>query len=241
MPDYGGIQLLDETSSTIVVPDWVGAATLRIGTHPAVGRLHLISVPGMARPHPYLQPSGHGWADNNERFFRFAAAVAAYVNADPPDVLHLNDWHTSTVLAAADASIPSVLSIHNLAYQGTTDGTWLKRLGPRASHYEWWGDTNPLSGGIALADRVVAVSPHYAVRDHHARGRLRSRWPAAGAGRRARPGSSTASTPRCGTRRPTRTSCRTSTWPRSTLGRPTGRPCSPGSVSRSTTCRWPRW
>ena len=115
MPDYGGIQLLDETSSTIVVPDWVGAATLRIGTHPAVGRLHLISVPGMARPHPYLQPSGHGWADNNERFFRFAAAVAAYVNADPPDVLHLNDWHTSTVLAAADASIPSVLSIHNLA------------------------------------------------------------------------------------------------------------------------------
>jgi starch synthase len=162
MPDYGGIQLLDETSSTIAVPDWVGAATLRIGTHPAVGRLHLISVPGMARPHPYLQPSGHGWADNNERFFRFAAAVAAYVNGDPPDVLHLNDWHTSTVLAAADPSIPSVLSIHNLAYQGTTDGSWLKRLGPRASHYEWWGDTNPLSGGIALADKVVAVSPHYA-------------------------------------------------------------------------------
>ena len=35
-------------------------------------------------------------------------------------------------------------------------------LGPRAAHFEWWGDTNPLSGGIALADRVVAVSPHYA-------------------------------------------------------------------------------
>ena len=162
MPDYGGIALVDETSSSIAVPGWVGAATLRIGRHPSIGRLHLVSVPGMARAHPYLQPNGHGWPDNHERFFRFAAAVAEYVRADPPDVLHLNDWHTATVLAALDDPPPSVLSIHNLAYQGTTDGTWLARLGPRSSHYEWWGDTNPLSGGIALADRVVAVSPHYA-------------------------------------------------------------------------------
>ncbi len=71
-----------------------------------------------------------------------------------------------------------MLSIHNLAYQGTTDGSWLKRLGPRAAHYEWWGDTNPLSGAIALADRVVAVSPNYA-RDHHAGRRVRSRRTAA--------------------------------------------------------------
>ena len=162
MPDYGGIALVDETSSEIDVPGWVGAATLRVGIHPAVGRLHLLSVPGMARSHPYLQPNGVGWADNHERFFRFAAAVAAYVRADPPDVLHLNDWHTATVLAALDDPPPSVLSIHNLAYQGTADGSWLSRIGPRSSHFEWWGDTNPLSGAIALADRVVAVSPHYA-------------------------------------------------------------------------------
>jgi starch synthase len=35
-------------------------------------------------------------------------------------------------------------------------------LGPRAPHFEWWGGTNPLSGAVALADRIVAVSPHYA-------------------------------------------------------------------------------
>jgi starch synthase len=162
LPDYGNIALEQETSSTIAAPEWVGQATLRVGTHADVGRLHLISVPGIARSHPYLQPSGHGWADNTERFFRFSAAVAAYTNAHPPDVLHLNDWHTATALAAIDPAIPSVLSIHNLAYQGTTDGSWLKRLGPRAGHFEWWGDTNPLSGAIALADRVVAVSPNYA-------------------------------------------------------------------------------
>ncbi|MEO1058372.1 MAG: glycosyltransferase, partial [Actinomycetota bacterium] len=43
-----------------------------------------------------------------------------------------------------------------------TDARWLARIGSRGEHYEWWGATNPLSGAIALADRIVAVSPNYA-------------------------------------------------------------------------------
>jgi starch synthase len=162
MPDYGNVDLIDETTLELAVPNWVGSATVRIGHHPAVGRLHLVSVPGMARPHPYLQASGEGWLDNSERFFRFARAVAAFVELDPPDVLHLNDWHTGATLAALVAPPPTVVSIHNLAYQGVADSVWLDRIGPRASHYEWWGGVNPLSGALALADRIVAVSPHYA-------------------------------------------------------------------------------
>ena len=38
----------------------------------------------------------------------------------------------------------------------------MRRIGPRGRHYEWWGGTNPLAGAIALADRVVTVSPHHA-------------------------------------------------------------------------------
>jgi starch synthase len=162
MPDYGGVELNDESSIDLDVPSWVGPARIRVGLHPVVGRLHLVSVPGMARPHPYLQANGEGWIDNSERFFRFARAVAAYVELDPPDVVHLNDWHTGAVLAALDDPPPTVLSLHNLAYQGVTDGSWLGLIGPRSSHFEWWGDTNPLSGALALADRIVAVSPHYA-------------------------------------------------------------------------------
>ena len=162
MPDYGGVALVDETKFALDVPDWVGSATMRVGHHPAVGRLHLVSVPGMARPHPYLQANGEGWHDNSDRFFRFARAVSAFVEHDPPDVLHLNDWHTGSVLAALTDPPPTVVSIHNLAYQGVTDASWLDRIGPRASHYEWWGGVNPLSGALALADRIVAVSPHYA-------------------------------------------------------------------------------
>ena len=162
MPDYGGVDLLDEEVDELVVPDWVGPARIRSGVHPVVGRLRLVDVAGMARSHPYLRPDGEGWPDNAERFFRFSRAVAAEIEAHPPDVLHLNDWHTGAVSAALAEPPPTVLSLHNLAYQGTTDASWLARLGPRAEHYEWWGGTNPLSGAIALADRVVAVSPHYA-------------------------------------------------------------------------------
>ncbi len=162
MPDYGGITLVDEESVELEVPDWVGAAVARTGVHPEVGPLTVLSVPDMARPHPYLQPDGQGWPDNSARFFRFASAVAAWCRRTRPDVLHLNDWHTGPVLAELTERPPCVVSIHNLAYQGITDGSWLDVIGPNGSHYEWWGATNPLSGALALADRIVAVSPNYA-------------------------------------------------------------------------------
>jgi starch synthase len=60
MPDYGGIELAEEITIRLDVPDWVGGATVRAGRHPVVGRLHLVSVSGMARPHPYLQTDGDG-------------------------------------------------------------------------------------------------------------------------------------------------------------------------------------
>jgi starch synthase len=162
MPDYGDVTLVDETCHDLDVPAWVGAASVRAGVHPIAGRLQLVSVPGMARPHPYLKASGEGWPDNSERFFRFARAVAAFVEEHRPDVLHLHDWHTGPALAALTDPPPTVMSIHNLAYQGVTDPSWLGVIGPRAGHYEWWGGTNPLSGALALADRIVAVSPNYA-------------------------------------------------------------------------------
>jgi starch synthase len=162
LPDYGGVGLADEHTRPISVPAWARPATVRSGEHAAVGRLHLVRTKGIERSHPYLRPDGRGWPDNAERFIGFSRAIASMILADPPDVLHLNDWHTGAVLAAFIEPPPSVLSLHNLAYQGVTDGAWLERLGPRAAHYEWWGGTNPLSGAIALADKIVAVSPNHA-------------------------------------------------------------------------------
>jgi starch synthase len=162
LPDYGGVELADEHTRPIAVPAWARPATVRSGEHVDVGRLHLVRTKGIERSHPYLRPDGRGWPDNAERFIGFSRAIASMILADPPDVVHLNDWHTGAVLAAFIEPPPSVLSLHNLAYQGVTDGAWLERLGPRAEHYEWWGGTNPLSGAIALADKIVAVSPNHA-------------------------------------------------------------------------------
>lgn len=163
LPDYGGIDLDDEEVHDLPVPGWVGWARVRVGTHPSIGALHLIEVPAMRRPHLYDDPTtGRAWADNDRRFFAYSAAVAAWAERLDVDVLHLNDWHTSAALALLTEPRPSVVTIHNLAYQGNADPGWLNVLGPRAGAYFRHGHTIPLAGGIALADRVVAVSPNYA-------------------------------------------------------------------------------
>src|SRR5688500_2120634 len=184
LPDEGGIPLTGASVRSPTVPDAVGPASVRSGVHAVAGQISLVRAPGIDLSHPYLQPSGEGWPDNDRRFLAFSRCVAALAVADRPEVLHLNDWHTGSALAALDGSIPSVLSLHNLAYQGQTEGSWLRKIGPRASHFEWYGGTNPLSGAIALADAVVAVSPHYATEiltpegGFGLDGALRNRWDA---------------------------------------------------------------
>ena len=162
LPDYGAIVLTEQERFELPCADWVGPVSVRRGRHPQAGIVHLVAASGLAKPHPYLQPDGQGWPDNDARFLAFGQAVAALWHRQPGDVLHLNDWHTATALAVVDAATPTVLSLHNLAYQGLTGGEWLARVGPRADAFQWFDSCNPLLGGIRLADAVVAVSPSYA-------------------------------------------------------------------------------
>ena len=163
LPDYASWPLRDEDVRTLDVPSWVGSARARTGVTEAFGQVTLLDIPGIARPHPYNDPAtGEGWPDNVHRFFAFAAAVAALTETTRPDVLHLNDWHTAPALGMLTTAPLSVLTIHNLAYQGVTDGGWLERLPVSAEAYRRGYDCNALLGGIRLADRVVAVSPNYA-------------------------------------------------------------------------------
>ena len=162
LPDYGDLVLADQDELPVGVPDWVGETRVRRGTHPTAGMLTLVRVPGMERPHPYVDEHGEGWPDNDHRFMSFSAVVAALAAASQPDVLHLNDWHTAATLGLTPEPPPSLLTIHTLGYQGVTDRRWLDRLPVDAHRFAWYGGTNPLAGAIELADRVVAVSPNYA-------------------------------------------------------------------------------
>lgn len=162
LPDYSGWELEGERVTALDVPRWAGPASARTGLLPDGTPLTLVSVPGIERSHPYVDEDGEGWPDNPDRFMAYSAAVAAVAKDVGPDLVHANDWHAGPVFGFLPASMPTVLTIHNLAYQGRTDDRWLERIPRRPEAYEWWGDTNPLSGAIALADKVVTVSPNYA-------------------------------------------------------------------------------
>lgn len=98
-----------------------------------------------------------------------------------PDVLHAHDWHTGLVPfllheARRDpnwAGVASVLTIHNMAYQGWEAGGWLWEAGvPGRDHPDlvYQDKTDNLLGiGIAYADRLNTVSPRHAAELHYPR------------------------------------------------------------------------
>ena len=75
---------------------------------------------------------------------------------------------------------PTVFTIHNLAYQGVFDASWLPRLGlgwdlMRVDAMEYWGRISYLKAGIVFSRLVTTVSPTYAAGDPDAGARLRLR------------------------------------------------------------------
>ncbi len=93
-----------------------------------------------------------------------------------PDIFHLNDWQTALVSVLLNtnygnndffASTKTLLTIHNLAYQGYYPKNTLNRLGITSSifHYngiEFYNQVNFLKGGIVFSDFINTVSPTYA-------------------------------------------------------------------------------
>lgn len=140
------------------------------------GKLHGVSVTLLAenawfdRPHLYGPPDG-SYPDNPVRFCAFARAAAALLAAEPPDVVHIHDWHAGLVaslLVAQGTARPRIVTtIHNLAYQGAFPeaGFHLTGLPSAMAAMDGvlhWGAVNPLKAAIQHADAVTTVSPTYA-------------------------------------------------------------------------------
>lgn len=89
-----------------------------------------------------------------------------------PDVIHCNDWHTAMIpfklkaKAAREGHAPTatLLTIHNLAFQGTFgEDINAMMVGGDERAYAWdLGAWNMMKAGIDTADRVNTVSPSYA-------------------------------------------------------------------------------
>jgi len=163
LADYSGWELENEEIINLDMPHWAQPTVIRSGSHRDAGAITLIDTPGMRRDNPYVDADGVGWSDNDRRFAAFGAAIAALASYRQPDVVHLNDWHTSMAPAFwSEPAPPSVLTIHNLAHQGWANSGWLDEVRNHRTAYQRGDAFNALAGAIIASDAVVAVSPQYA-------------------------------------------------------------------------------
>lgn len=123
----------------------------------------------------YLGPDGKDWPDNPERFAALswigAQIGAKGIGGWQPDLLHCHDWQAGFApeyLRMAGRPVPSVLTIHNIAFHGYAPVQKLGALRLDAQRFdrdgfEFWGKISALKAGLMAADKLTTVSPSYAV------------------------------------------------------------------------------
>ncbi|MGW1420745.1 glycogen synthase GlgA [Bradyrhizobium manausense] len=179
MPGYPDvIRLLSGAEELRSWPDYFGGpGRLLAGSRDGLD-LFVLDVPHLyVRPgNPYVTAEGVDWPDNGVRFAALARVAAdighGLVPAFVPDVVHAHDWQAG--LAPAYLHYDgrprpgTVMTIHNMAYQGKFDRTLAGAIGlPRDAAFdvhglEYFGGISFLKAGLQLADRITTVSPTYA-------------------------------------------------------------------------------
>ena len=126
------------------------------------------------------QENGVDYPDNLDRFAFFCRAVMELVPALSragwaPDLLHAHDWQTALCAVyrralyadqTAVRSLRTVLTIHNLGYQGLFPGPAYGKTGLPLDLFtpkglEFYGSMNVLKGGLIFSDLLTTVSPTY--------------------------------------------------------------------------------
>ena len=126
----------------------------------------------------FNRASVYGQEDDGERFAFFSkAALEILPHIDfKPDIVNANDWHAALSIIYLDdlksrgvefyQNIKSVISIHNIEFQGKFNPYDMGYLfGLDNKYFDaliYKGDLNLLKGAIQLADRINTVSETYA-------------------------------------------------------------------------------
>lgn len=114
-----------------------------------------------------------------ERFIFFSRAALSVLPLIDfhPDIIHCHDWQTGLIpvylhdsFSGGDffRSMKSVITIHNLKFQGTWDVKTVQQYSGLSSYYfapdklEAYKDANVLKGGLVYADAITTVSRTYA-------------------------------------------------------------------------------
>ncbi|OQW92376.1 MAG: starch synthase [Beggiatoa sp. IS2] len=123
----------------------------------------------------YQDSAGNDFADNALRFGALSKVAAMFgrqsLSTFHPDIIHCNDWQTGLVPAflayGPNGQARTVMSVHNLAYQGLFGKEMVGLLGLPPESYnmyglEYYGFMSFLKAGLFYADWLTTVSPTYA-------------------------------------------------------------------------------
>ncbi len=148
----------------------------KLGVH----QLIVLDAPGFfAREGgPYAGPDGQDWPDNWRRFAALGRAATdlagGLVKGRQFDLVHAHDWQAAMALAylrfapvKGSTAVPSVMTIHNMAFQGYFGREVFKELGLPKSAWkfdgvEYHGGVGLLKAGMEAASIITTVSPTYA-------------------------------------------------------------------------------
>ncbi len=172
---------IEETHQRLEIP---------VGNYVEEGSLARTTIPGsnvtlwLIRHDEYFDrgglygENGQDYHDNCERFTFFCRSVMESIRILDlkPDLIHVNDWQTGLIPALLKAeyhhnpvyeNIASLMTVHNLAYQGSFDAEKMSVTGLDWKHFnyqemEFYNRLNLLKTGLVFADAINTVSPTYA-------------------------------------------------------------------------------
>lgn len=177
-PGYPALmRALEKPSAALEWPDLFGGPARIVA-----GRAAGLSLFALDAPHLFARDgglygdaTGKDYPDNWRRFAALGRAGAELARGRAPgfsaEIVHAHDWQAAMApvyLRYGDgAAPPSLMTIHNIAFQGRFDAAVFSQLGlpPRAysiEGVEYFGGVGFLKGGMQSASAVSTVSPTYA-------------------------------------------------------------------------------
>ncbi len=188
LPGFPAIRAGLEGSSSVGTfrTAWGETVELLYGHLPALARdglqqgAYVLVAPGLYdRPgNPYEDANKQAYADNHRRFAALGLAAAHLAHGLDTmwraQLVHSHDWHaglTSAYLAfwpdLEAPKVPSVFTVHNLAYQGVFGPEYFSDLGLPGKAFsvqgmEFHGQLSFMKAGLYYSDHITTVSPTYA-------------------------------------------------------------------------------
>jgi starch synthase len=181
LPRYGsipteGMRRVWERLPISVGPNYFQADVWRLDR--AGVAYFFIDVPWLfARPGGLYGDANGDYGDNQIRFGALCqAAIGVARHMFKTEIFHAHDWQAAMAPVYLKTKfdgdptffgVKTVLTIHNLGYQGIIARTDLKLLGLEDSMFrpdlmEFFGNASMLKGGIVMADAITTVSRGYA-------------------------------------------------------------------------------